>query len=101
MNTIARQLCAELGGLSIAAGSARAAITVTAALAQQGIPYSWGGGEPAGPSYGIGRGANTSGFDCSGLTEYAWSKAGTRIGGTTYEQINSAPKDPTGTDPAG
>jgi|SRR5688500_5944689 len=61
---------------------------VKAARSQIGVPYSWGGGGPGGPSYGIGRGAGTRGFDCSGLTEYAWHKAtGKSIGGTTYEQI--------------
>lgn len=61
---------------------------VKAARSQIGVPYSWGGGGPGGPSYGIGRGAGTRGFDCSGLTEYAWWKAtGKSIGGTTYEQI--------------
>lgn len=61
---------------------------VKAARSQIGVPYSWGGGGPGGPSLGIGRGANTVGFDCSGLTEYAWHKAtGKSIGGTTFEQI--------------
>lgn len=60
---------------------------VAAARSQIGVPYSWGGGGPGGPSYGIGRGAGTRGFDCSGLTEYAWYKAiGRSIGGTTYAQ---------------
>lgn len=60
---------------------------VAAARRWIGTPYSWGGGGPGGPSLGIGRGAGTVGFDCSGLTEYAWWKGrGVRIGGTTYEQ---------------
>ncbi|UBU17909.1 C40 family peptidase [Nonomuraea gerenzanensis] len=75
-----------------ATGSGGAAAAVDAALTQRGIPYSWGGGGPSGPSYGIGRGADIKGFDCSGLTEYAWSKAGIRIGGTTYEQVNKGRK---------
>ncbi|AQZ63687.1 unnamed protein product [[Actinomadura] parvosata subsp. kistnae] len=77
--------CGEIGAASLA---------VSAALAQRGIPYSYGGGGPAGPGYGIGRGARTKGFDCSGLTEYAWSKAGVRIGGTTYEQVGKGLKIP-------
>lgn len=60
---------------------------VKAARSQLGVPYSWGGGGPGGPSYGIAQGANIRGFDCSGLTEYAWSQATHRsIGGTTYAQ---------------
>jgi hypothetical protein len=52
-----------------------------------GTPYSWGGGGKDGPSYGIGRGAHTFGFDCSGLTEDAWWKGRhVDIGGVTYSQ---------------
>lgn len=60
---------------------------VAAARSQIGLPYSWGGGGKGGPSRGIGRGAGTVGFDCSGLTEYAWWR-GRRvsIGGVTYSQ---------------
>jgi cell wall-associated NlpC family hydrolase len=33
---------------------------------QLGMPYSWGGGKPTGPSTGVESGANIYGFDCSG-----------------------------------
>lgn len=68
------------GGGSLAA--------VNAARTQIGVPYSWGGGGLGGPSYGIGRGAGTRGFDCSSLMEYAWGKAsgGKDITRTTYSQ---------------
>jgi cell wall-associated NlpC family hydrolase len=60
---------------------------VAAARSQIGLPYSWGGGGTGGPSYGIGRGSGTYGFDCSGLTEYAWYKGkGIDIGGSTGPQ---------------
>lgn len=62
---------------------------LSAAQAREGTPYSWGGGGPGGPSLGIGRGAQTNGFDCSGLTEYAWAKKGIAIGSTTYDQIKT------------
>ena len=52
-----------------------------------GTPYSWGGGTPSGPSKGFGRGANTVGFDCSSLVQYAWAKAGVQLPRTTYDQI--------------
>ena len=39
---------------------------VAAAQSQLGVAYVWGGGGSAGPSDG--------GFDCSGLTQYAWAK---------------------------
>jgi peptidoglycan DL-endopeptidase RipB len=43
---------------------------------QMGVPYSWGGGSLTGPSRGIDDGANTVGFDCSGLTRYAFASVG-------------------------
>ncbi|MGI5380698.1 C40 family peptidase [Streptomyces sp. CA-251387] len=58
---------------------------IEAALSQQGVPYSWGGGNAKGPSTGIccspgGKsGANINGFDCSGLTLYAYAKGGIRL----------------------
>ncbi|KAB8186023.1 C40 family peptidase [Microbispora catharanthi] len=86
-------LCAELSPGEIPAealaGAERGIIAVQAALRMRGTPYSWGGGGPAGPSFGIGRGARTRGFDCSGLAEYAWSRAGARIGGDTSAQWNA------------
>lgn len=36
-----------------------------------GTPYSWGGGGAAGPGTGIAHGADTVGFDCSSLVQYA------------------------------
>ncbi|MEV4164411.1 NlpC/P60 family protein [Nonomuraea dietziae] len=67
----------------------RGDLAATAAIARLGTPFSWGGGNPAGPSRGIGRGAGTVGFDCSGLTLYAWSRAGVKLGhytGTQFRQ---------------
>jgi cell wall-associated NlpC family hydrolase len=49
---------------------------------QLGVPYSWGGGNADGPTLGTAEnkhntsGAYTVGFDCSGLTLYAWAHAG-------------------------
>ncbi|MEU4700043.1 C40 family peptidase [Nonomuraea dietziae] len=59
---------------------------LNAALEMRGVPYSWGGGGANGPSFGIGRGATTVGFDCSGLTQYAWARAGVRIKRTARGQ---------------
>ena len=62
---------------SLAASSATSfgQAVVAAATAQLGVPYSWGGGDAAGPSLGIGSGAKTTGFDCSGLVLYAVAQA--------------------------
>ena len=62
---------------SLAASSATSfgQAVVAAATAELGVPYSWGGGDAAGPSLGIGSGAETTGFDCSGLVLYAVAQA--------------------------
>ncbi|MGW5434485.1 C40 family peptidase [Streptomyces sp. NPDC004059] len=70
-------------GLKNLSGKARTVIE--AALSQRGVPYSWGGGNTSGPSYGVccspsGKsGASIKGFDCSGLTAYAYARAGIRL----------------------
>ena len=62
---------------------------VKAALQMRGIPYSWGGGGPGGPSRGFAQGANTIGFDCSSLMQYAFAKYGVKIPRVTYEQFRA------------
>lgn len=55
---------------------------------QIGVPYSWGGGSLTGPSRGIDSGAGTVGFDCSGLTRYAFAGVGVqlpRFSGAQYD----------------
>ena len=47
------------------------------ALQQQGVPYRYGGSSP------------NSGFDCSGLTQFSYAKAGKRIPRTTQQQFQS------------
>ncbi|MFG1704919.1 C40 family peptidase [Nonomuraea sp. M3C6] len=76
------------------ATSAGGAIAVRAAIEMIGVPYSWGGGGIRGPGFGTGKGARTRGFDCSGLTEYAWARAGVLIGTTTSEQWRSGIRVP-------
>lgn len=65
----------------------RSGVATQAALQELGVPYSWGGGTPAGPSTGIAQGAGIKGFDCSALIQYAWGKAGVQLPRTTYDQI--------------
>ena len=61
---------------------------IAAAKSQRGLPYSWGGGNANGPTHGIPPDTGVFGFDCSGLTEYAYAQAGIRIGGTSREQYH-------------
>lgn len=61
---------------------------VNAALSQvnnRNLRYSWGGGGSKGPGYGINGGGaldsrNVYGFDCSGLVQYAYARAGISLG---------------------
>jgi cell wall-associated NlpC family hydrolase len=59
---------------------------IAAGRTQLGLPYSWGGGGSNGPSYGISPDTSIWGFDCSGLTQYAYAQAGVAIGGTSRDQ---------------
>jgi peptidoglycan DL-endopeptidase CwlO len=54
--------------------SGRGAIAVNAALSQLGDPYVWGADGP-------------SSYDCSGLTMYAWGKAGVSLSHSSKAQV--------------
>lgn len=69
--------------------STKALGAVKAALSQLGVPYSWGGGGTDGPTYGTDQGANIKGFDCSGLTLYAYAQMGINLPHYTGDQWNS------------
>lgn len=84
------QLTYGSGGASASKGE----IAARAALRWLGTPYSWGGGTASGPSYGIAHGANIHGFDCSGLTLYAWAQAGVPLDHWTGTQWTSGPHVP-------
>jgi peptidoglycan DL-endopeptidase RipA len=61
---------------------------------QMGVPYSWGGGNAAGPSNGIEQGAGTVGFDCSGLILYAFAGVGIKLphySGSQYDMGRKIP----------
>lgn len=55
------------------AGSSRAAAAVLAAQRALGLPYVWGANGP-------------SGFDCSGLMQWAWAQAGVSLPRTSQAQ---------------
>jgi cell wall-associated NlpC family hydrolase len=54
-------------------------IVIMRGLSQRGVPFSWGGGNTTGPTRGIGPGADTVGFDASGLMQYAFAGAGLKL----------------------
>ncbi|MEU9737215.1 C40 family peptidase [Streptomyces sp. NPDC048002] len=86
--------------LSNVTGKARTVIE--AALSQRGVPYSWGGGNASGASYGIccspsGKsGASIKGFDCSGLAQYAYAKAGFSLPRVAAAQAGAGQRIPAG-----
>ncbi|MFJ7098300.1 C40 family peptidase [Streptomyces mirabilis] len=82
--------------------SGRVRAVLDAALSQRGVPYSWGGGNASGKSYGIccspsGKsGADIKGFDCSGLTVYAYANAGISLPRTAAAQASVGRRIPAG-----
>ena len=59
-----------------------------------GVPYSWGGGNAAGPSKGIDSGASITGFDCSGLVLYSFAGVGIKLPHYSGSQYNLGRKIP-------
>ncbi|WP_372404855.1 NlpC/P60 family protein [Streptomyces luteireticuli] len=90
----------QLGTATASPTTGSAAAVLRAALSQTGVPYSWGGGGPDGPSYGgccspAGRsGAAIRGFDCSGLTQYAFARAGIVLPRTADAQAGAGRRIP-------
>ena len=70
-------------------GSGHGVAVVRAALRWLGTPYSWGGGNANGPTYGTAHGAHIKGFDCSGLALYAWAQVGVRLPRVAADQYNA------------
>ena len=63
-------------------------------MSQMGVPYSWGGGNAAGPSKGIDSGAGITGFDCSGLILFSFAGVGIKLPHYSGSQYNLGRKIP-------
>lgn len=74
----------ESGSPTAGDRSAKIETVISRAMSQVGTPYAWGGGNANGPTKGIRDGGNADahgdynkvGFDCSGLTLYAYAGIG-------------------------
>lgn len=75
-------------------GQQASEFVIRRAMSQLGVPYSWGGGNANGPSRGIDQGANTVGFDCSGLYLYAFAGVGIKLDHYSGSQYNAGRKVP-------
>jgi len=73
---------ASAAGVSVSgtsSGTAAGEAAVMAAISQLGVPYVYGGESPG------------SGFDCSGLTQWSWGRAGLAIPRTSEAQWAGLP----------
>ncbi|WP_308015293.1 C40 family peptidase [Pseudonocardia sp. ICBG1293] len=85
---VALVLLFTTGGAAVATTpEQRAAVAVDVALRQVGLPFVWGGN---GPENG------DRGFDCSGLTAFAYGKAGVVLPRTAHAQYRRGPRVPGG-----
>jgi hypothetical protein len=97
----ARQILGAAEGISCSslatAGPGGRQTVVATALHEVGTPYAWAGGNLAGPSRGLCVGGaaandcNVVGFDCSGLTLFAYGKLGITLPHLASAQYNSGP----------
>jgi cell wall-associated NlpC family hydrolase len=85
---------ASSGGVTTAGPGSASAVesAISAAREYLGTIYAWGGGSLSGPSLGWGIDAGIVGFDCSGLTRYAYAQAGISIPRNSSAQYSALPK---------
>ena len=89
-----REASVAPGGINRVYGQQAIEYVIRRGATQMGVPYSWGGGGPKGPTLGVDSGANTVGFDCSGFTQFAFAGAGVLIPKYSGDQYNTGRKIP-------
>jgi peptidoglycan DL-endopeptidase RipA len=75
-----------------AGDTSAAATAIDAAMGHLGLRYAWGGGGTNGPGPGLDPDEGVIGFDCSGLTQYAYAQAGISIPRNSRAQYAALPK---------
>ncbi|MFF4343192.1 NlpC/P60 family protein [Kitasatospora sp. NPDC001540] len=91
---------AQLGQVPAGDYSEQVQTVIAAAASQIGQPYSWGGGDASGPTYGIccsdggQHGEKVVGFDCSGLMVYAFAKVGISLPRVAADQAGVGQRIP-------
>lgn len=70
-------------------GPAAIEYVIRRGASQMGVPYSWGGGSPNGPSAGVEQDAGKIGYDCSGFTRFAFAGVGVLIPKYSGDQYNT------------
>lgn len=86
------------GGVVVTAPNEAAAKAIAAGLSYLGTPYAWGGGSPNGPTKGVRDGGVAdahgdyakTGFDCAGLTQYAYAQAQITLTRPASTQLTNA-----------
>lgn len=78
------QLAATSGPIPEPAGSPTQMAALAAAESQLGVPYLWGG-------------TGNGGFDCSGLTQWAYAQVGVPLPRVAQAQFDAGPLVPAGT----
>jgi cell wall-associated NlpC family hydrolase len=77
-----KELDKNKANFKVVASSPQAGVAIKAALSQLGIRYRWGASSP-----GVA-------FDCSGLTQWAWAKAGVSIPRVSRSQYSGLSRVP-------
>ncbi len=74
----------KVGAFAVDFGSRKAHAAVQEAMKYLGTDYKWGGASP------------TTGFDCSGLLQWAYAQQGIKIPRVTYDQVKAGVSVPRG-----
>jgi cell wall-associated NlpC family hydrolase len=89
--TLANAIVGRASGVDCGAtnASGQAKVVVDAAMKWLGTPYCWAGGDEKGPTTAAACPNGPPGFDCSGLTLYAYAQVGIHLDHWTGSQLRA------------